>query len=124
MSYIIKCEICDEELDIPKIICPICSNELKFIDNELLNFLTVQYSNYKNKIIQYNKNEYYDTYKTKAIKNTKIEVFNEIVGILEFALSQYTDIDTSKIIIEEKYVQKPRMCDNDRNKICNGCMDC
>jgi hypothetical protein len=119
-----KCSLCDEELDLSEIICPICNEKQDLIDGEIINFLIQQYQNYKNYIIQYSKDSYEDNYKTKAIKNTKLEVFNEVVDMLEFVIKRYTDIDVSKIEIEETPIMTPRKCQMHRSKVCDHCMDC
>jgi hypothetical protein len=87
-------------------------------------YLIDQYSKCQNKINQYSKDKYDDNYKIKAIKNTKLEVYQEMLNMLEFAIKEYTDVDISKIEIQEFHVLLPTVCQMDRSKICNGCMNC
>lgn len=119
-----KCRICEEELKIPDIICPICGEKQYVADSRIIEYLIYQYKEYKNNIIQYSKDSWDDTYKTKAIKRTKIEVFKSVMIMLKIALEQYAQIDTSKIEVEEHYVSTPKMCEMNRNKVYDGCGDC
>ena len=118
------CKLCKEELKAPEIICPICDEKQTIIDYEFVNYSINLYKEYQNKIIQYKKDEYYDNYKTNAIKKTSIKIFEDIVSSLKYQLEFYANIDVSKIQIEEYCVDKPRPCELDSNKICDYCMNC
>ena len=114
-----NCNICDEELNVPEIICPVCNNKQEIVDGRLVEYLVAHYQNLRNNIIEHSKDSYEDTYKTIAVKNTKLEVFRDVVSMLEVAFKEYTNIDPSKIEIEEHPVPTPRVCQMNHNKICN-----
>jgi hypothetical protein len=120
----VKCQLCEEKLNISEITCPVCGEKQNIANNEIVNYIIYEYKEYQNKIIQFKKDSYYDNYKTKAIKNTSIEIFEEIVSTLEYAIKEFTNVKISDIQIEEHYVRTPRVCDLNSNKICNGCGNC
>jgi hypothetical protein len=119
-----NCKICNQYIDLPEITCNNCYTRVDLCSNDLVNFIKTQYSLYLNKIEKYSTYEYYDNYKTKAIKNTKLEVFYEIKNMLEYAIKEYTDIDLSYLSACNSYIEVPRMCDVYKGKICNHCGDC
>lgn len=120
-----KCQLCDSEILLPKIVCPACSEEQNLTNNKILDYLIQQYKEYKSIIKQYEKDEYYDTYRTKAVKNTKLEVYREVLIMLEIAIESHSNIKVSEIEeSEEFHVSTPRMCDLNPRKICNHCGDC
>ena len=81
-----KCKICDGELNIPKIACKCCHNEVNIANEQFIDFIVAQYADIQNKINKYSKEDYTDTYEIKAIKNTKLEVYNEMSSVLKHAL--------------------------------------
>ncbi|WP_125154391.1 hypothetical protein [Clostridium rectalis] len=119
-----KCSLCNEEIQNSKIICDKCGEEQRIMNNDLVDYLIEKYKEYNNRIIQYSKDEYYDTYETRAAKQTQIKIYKEIVTILKMALKGYTNIDIENVEIEEYPISKPRMCDMYKGKICDGCGDC
>jgi hypothetical protein len=119
-----KSKICDENLDLPEIICSLCKNKIEIMSPQFLDFVIDIYKDYKNRINYFSKDYYDDNYKTRAIKKTHLEIFNELINILEFGFKEYTNIKVSEIEIENMPVKTPSPCQQNRNKICDGCMDC
>jgi hypothetical protein len=119
-----KCKICDEELILPKVTCEVCCTDSNLATIELVDGLVHEYSRIQNIINKYSEDDWDDNYKTRAIKNTKLEVYKEVLNNVESLLKEYSNIDISKIEIRDFHVLKPRICDINKNKVCNHCMNC
>ena len=119
-----KCKICDEELTLPDITCNLCCNSFDLASIEIVDGLVREYSRINNIINKYEEDDYRDNYKIRAIKNTKLEIYREVLNNIKYLLEEHTNIDISKIEISDEHIIMPRMCDIDRNRVCNGCMDC
>lgn len=119
-----KCKLCNSNIEVPIISCDVCLEDNYFISSDIIDDLITQYSEYKNEIKQYEKDEHYDTNLTKAIKDERIKVLNGVVMSLEFLIEKYSNIDLDTIEESNSYVAKPKTCQMNSSKICNGCGDC